>query len=69
MQAVIGAKAEEQDNTSMLVLKLLKDEALPTRPSFESVETDMGGKPPASRFPDDPNVEEASDLLNQALLL
>ena len=68
MDAIVAAADPDQDNVAIAMSRLLSDTPLDIR-SFadgaDAAPTAFG----KSRFPDDPDVEEASDLLNQALLL
>ncbi|MEO0931104.1 MAG: protein phosphatase 2C domain-containing protein [Pseudomonadota bacterium] len=69
MQAVLDEGEETQDNVSIIATKLIRDDpiALPTAPNPAPPVATAATSPTAEG--DDTDVEQASDLLNKALLL
>ncbi|MDX8346855.1 protein phosphatase 2C domain-containing protein [Cognatiyoonia sp. IB215446] len=65
LQSVLEVGKADQDNTSLIVVKVLNDDP-PPRPVQPVALADAQTEPPAS---DDPQIEQASDLLNKALQL
>lgn len=69
MKAVLDAKDDEQDNISIMVVKVNSDEAIAAvrQPDVVPVLNDtLAQTQPKEK---DPNVEDADDLLNKALMM
>ena len=69
MKAVLGAKDDEQDNISILVVKINSDEAMAVVKHYDVVPVLADTSGPVQSKEKDPNVEDADDLLNKALLM
>ncbi|WP_168769048.1 PP2C family protein-serine/threonine phosphatase [Yoonia maricola] len=69
MKAVLGANVEEQDNVSIMVVKINADDPAAEVPERRDAPLLTSTSGQAAAKMGDPDIEDASDLLNKALLL
>ena len=69
LKAVLGAKADEQDNVSIMVIKVNSDEPSVEVPARNLPTLSRDTSTHAASRGHDADIEDASDLLNKALLL
>lgn len=69
MQAVVAVQDPDQDNTSVVVVKVNSAEALPQPIAHQDEVETAEAQQRHTRDPDDDSIEDADELLNAALLL